>query len=173
MPADRRLLALIIRAVRIVRLMIGALLLVSACTNSSAPPSFALVSARTDPAYWCPGNANNAPYDVHATVDAHNGTASPVTIESATASMTLQDVSSTWLEKAGEVYDAGAATFTPATIAPRSSAKLSVTIHSACTSPAYGSSNSSYGDYRVTMRFTTSAGAYSISAANLHRILAA
>ena len=102
-----------------------------------------------------------------------NGTASKVTISGISAQMTLEDVGGAWLEKVGDAYVAGAATFSPATVNAGSDATVKVKFRSACTSPAYGSGASSYADYRVTLRVTTSAGSYSISSANLHRILAA
>lgn len=102
-----------------------------------------------------------------------NGTSSTVAITGVTAQMTLEHIGGTWLEKVGDAYDAGAASFTPATVKAASAATLKVKFQSACTSPAYGTGASSYADYRVTLHVTTSAGSYSISSGNLHRILAA
>lgn len=154
------------------RLIVVALAAVaaSACGGDS---SVAVTRATADPTYSCPGNAINTQYDLHATAVVHNPTASTVTITGVTAQMKLEAVKGPWLEKVGDVYDAGAATFAPAAASARSDTKLNVTFHSACTSPAYGTSTSSYGDYQVTLRIKTSAGSYSISAANLHRILTA
>ena len=56
---------------------------------SSTPATFALIGASVDPTYKCPGGANNAAYDLHATIDARNNTSRPVTVESITAEMTL------------------------------------------------------------------------------------
>jgi hypothetical protein len=125
-----------------------------------------------DPTYWCPGGANNARYDLHATVDVHNGTNRSVSIDSATAQMRLVSVKGDWLEKVGERYDASGVTYSPDSVAAASSTSLRVTIPSACTSGKYGASASSSGDYEVTMRITTSAGTFSITAQNHHEILA-
>ena len=151
--------------------MAAVICLAAAC--SSASPGFALTGASVDPTYFCPGGAKDAPYDLHATISAHNGTGSAVTIRSVTAEMTLAAVKGDWLEKAGSRYEASSVTFTPATVAPGSTAALKVTIPSACTSDKYGGTTSSYGDYQVTMHVTTSVGAFTIAAANQHEIIAA
>jgi hypothetical protein len=157
------------------RVSIGlpAVLLCLAAACSSGSPSFTLTTASVDPTYFCPGGSKDAPYDLHATIGAHNGTNSPVTIQAVTAAMTLAAVKGDWLEKAGSRYDAGSVHFAPATVAAGSTATLKVTIPSACTSDRYGGSGSSYGDYQVTMHVTTSAGAFTIAAANQHEIIAA
>jgi hypothetical protein len=140
---------------------------------SSASPTFSLTGASVDPTYWCPGGANNASYDLHGAIAAHNGTGSAVTIDSINVELVVASVTGTWLEKVGDRYDAGSVTFSPATVAPRSNATLNVTIPSACTSGKYAAAASSSADYRVTMQVSTSAGAFSITAANRHEILAA
>ena len=157
----------------LVLLALAILPIVAASCSGNQPSTFRLTSASADPAYRCPANANNVPYDVHATVGVRNGTASVVTIKGVKAEMTLKDVSGDWLEKVGDAYDAGAASFTPGRVKPGSTATLQVKFASACTSPAYGSGPTSYGDYRITLRVTTSAGTYTISTTNLHRIVAA
>jgi hypothetical protein len=161
-----------IRALRILLAAALAVCLCAACSTGE-PSTFVVTAATADATYWCPGGASNAPYDLHATVAVHNGTSAAVTITSVTARLTLQAVKGSWLEKVGEAYDAGAATFAPSTVDAGASAVVKVTIHSACTSATYGNRDSSYGDYRVTMQVTTSKGAYPIAAGNLHRIMAA
>ncbi|HEY0831500.1 MAG TPA: hypothetical protein VGE99_10190 [Candidatus Dormibacteraeota bacterium] len=151
---------------------IGVIALGSAC-SSGAPSTFAITRASVDTTYWCPGGANDAPYDVHATITVHNGTGKTVTIESVNAVMTLASVHGNWLERIGEQYDAGSVTFAPATIGPGSSATLKVTIPSTCTSGKYAGEGTSSGDYQVTMHLVTSAGPFSITAANEHEILTA
>ncbi len=151
--------------------VIAASALGSAC--SSAPSTFALTQASVDPTYWCPGDAKDAPYDLHATIAAHNGTSKTVTIESVNAEMRLAAVHGNWLEKVGSRYDAGSVPFTPSTLAANSSATLKVTIPSACTSGKYAGEGSTSADYVVTMHVATSAGAFTITAGNKHEILAA
>ena len=77
-----------------------------AACSSGQPSTFVLTSASVDPTYWCPGGANNAAYDLHATIDVRNGTSKVVTIDSATAEMRLVSVKGNWLEKVGDRYTA-------------------------------------------------------------------
>lgn len=159
-----------VRALPVTLLAVACL--VAAC-SAGQPSTFSLTGASVERVYWCPGGANNAPYDLHATIDVHNGTDKTVSIQSVTAEMKLIAVNGTWLEKVGDRYDAGSATYSPSSVGAGSSATLKVTIASACTSARYGASVSSYGNYDVTMHLATSAGAYSIAAQNQHQILAA
>ena len=148
-----------------------AVLLIAACSSSSQP-AFTTGTASVDPTYYCPGGANNAPYDVHATVHLHNGTAKAVAIDAVTAQMSVASVKGAWLEKVGDRYDAGHAKFAPATVAAGGSAILNVTIPSACTSGKYGTGISSSAEYTVTIRLATSAGAFTVTADNQHEIVA-
>lgn len=144
--------------------------LLAACSSGGGPTTFAVSGASVDPFYWCPGGANNAHYDLHGTVDVHNGTAGSVTIQSVTAQMKLAAVQGAWLEKVGDVYDAGAATFSPSSVGAAAGAKVNVTIASACTSDRYESGGSSRGDYAVTMHLVTSAGTFDVTARDQHEI---
>jgi hypothetical protein len=160
--------------IRAVRPLLVALLAVMLTACSSGQPSvFSLTGASVDPTHWCPGGSTNAPYDLHATIDARNGTALAVTVQSVGASMTLKAVTGNWLEKVGDRYDADKVQFSPSAVAAGTTAKINVTISSACTSGAYDAGTSSQGDYVVTMHVMTSAGQYSITASNRHAILAA
>jgi hypothetical protein len=132
-----------------------------------------VTGASVDPTYSCPGGANNARYDLHATVDVRNGTGGAVTVQSISAEMKLVAVQGAWLEKVGDVYDAGDATFSPKSVAAGARSTLNLTIASACTSDRYESGGSSHGDYVVTMRMVTSAGTFSVTANNHHEIRAA
>ena len=151
--------------------LIAAIWLTAAC--SSPTPALSLSNASVDPTHWCPGGANNAAYDLHAIIHARNDTAKVVTIQSASAQMTLASVNGSWLEPVGDRYDAGSVNVSPISVAAHSSATLNVIIPSACTSGAYGSTTSSSGSYQVKMRLLTSAGDISIAATNTHEILAA
>jgi hypothetical protein len=160
-----------IRAVRPVVAAVLAVML-SAC-SSGQPSTFSLSGASVDPTHWCPGGSINAPYDLHATIEARNGKSSAVTVQAVTASMTLEGITGSWLEKIGDKYEADKVQFSPSTVAAGATTKLNVTFSSACTSGAYNAGTSSQGDYVVTMHVTTSAGQYSISASNRHSIVAA
>ncbi len=151
--------------------LLGTVVLLSAC--SSPPAAFSLTGATVDSTYWCPGGANDAPYTVNASLHARNDTSRTVTVSSATAEMTLDAIGGAWLEHVGDRYDAGAVDVSPKSVAAHSSATLAVTIPSTCTSALYGSGNSSFGDYGVTVRLVTSAGSFSVKASNEHEIRAA
>src|SRR5258708_10275512 len=85
--------------------MATVICLAAACSSSS--PGFALTGASVDPTYFCPGGAKDAPYDLHATISAHNGTGSPVNIRSVTAEMTLAADKADWPQKAPSPHHAG------------------------------------------------------------------
>ncbi len=148
-----------------------ALLLIAAC-SSSKPAAFTLETASVDPTYYCPGGANNAAYDLHATVRVFNGTSKTVTIDAATAQMTVVSIKGSWLEKVGERYNADGVKFMPTTVAAGGDSSLTLTIPSACTSGKYGTGTSSSADYEVTVHLTTSEGTFAITAANRHQIVA-
>lgn len=140
--------------------------------SSSQPATFSVVSASVDPTYYCPGGANNAAYDLRAAVDVRNGTSKVVTIDGATAEMTLASVKGSWLEKVGDRYNADGVKVTPASVAAGGHSTLTVTIPSACTSGKYGTGTSSSADYNVTVHLSTSAGKFAVTAANQHEIVA-
>jgi hypothetical protein len=131
-----------------------------------------LTNASVDQSYQCPVGANNAPYELHTTVDAHNTTSKSVTINSVTADLTLEAINGPWLEKVGDKYQTSNVTVAPANVAPGAKASLKVTIPSACTN-GKATNGASYGDYRVTVHLATSAGNFSISSKTLHRLVAA
>src|SRR5256885_13538723 len=153
---------------RLVATLITACCL-AAC-SAGGTPTFALTPASVDAAYRCPGGATNAPYEMHATIAARNGTSKVVTIRSVSVLMTLTSIHGSWLERVGDQYDAGSVSFSPATVASASSATLKITIPSACTSGKYAGGSSSSAHYEVTMHVATSAGAFSITAGNKHEI---
>lgn len=150
--------------------LVCAILIAAAC-SSSTPASFQLTNATVDPqSYTCPRGSTDAPYDLHVTMHARNDTAKEVIVESASAAMVLTAVKGSWLERAGDRYDAGTVAVSPANIAAKSSATLDVSIRSACTSGA--STPTSSGTYQVSVHLVTSAGEFVITAANKHQILA-
>lgn len=145
-------------------------LLVGACSTNSS--TFALTNASVDKSYTCPVGAKDAPYDLQATVAAHNGTSRAVGITSATADLTLEAVQGPWLQKVGDKYQASKVSVAPDSVAAGADASLTVTIASACTN-GKATNGASYGDYRVNVHIATSAGNFSISSKTLHRLVAA
>jgi hypothetical protein len=156
---------------RSVLLAVLAVVLASAC-SSPKPATLTLDSASVDPTYYCPGGANNAAYDLHATVRVHNGTSKAITIDAVTAQLTVASVKGSWLQKVGERYNAEGVKFAPATVASGADSSVKLTIPSACTSGKYGTGTSSSADYIVVVHLTTSAGTFAITAANRHEIVA-
>jgi hypothetical protein len=149
----------------------GSLVLIGAgCGFGSG--TFNLNNASVDARFACPRGSNNAPYNIHASTDANNGTSGSVTIKTVTATLTVASVHGSWLEQVGSKYDAGAVTFKPSNVSAGSDATLTVTIPSACTNNSGATSITSYADYTVTLTVVSSAGTNSIDAHNKHRITA-
>jgi hypothetical protein len=144
--------------------------IVTGCSSSS--PAFSLDNAVVDATFACPAGSNNTQYQLHANLDAHNPTSTAVTIRSVTAQLKLQAIKGPWLEKIGDTYEAGSATFAPDSVAAGASSSIKLTIASACTSDKSIIAPLSYGEYVVTLHFTTSSGAYTLTSRNLHRIVA-
>ncbi len=139
---------------------------------SSGPPTFSLDNEIVDATFACPSGSNNAEYLLNARLDAHNPTSSTVTIESMTAQLKLQATKGPWLQKIGDTYDAGTATFAPETVRAGTSTTIKVNIASACTSDKSIVAPLSYGEYAVTLHVTTSSGSFTVTSRNTHRIVA-
>jgi len=142
-----------------------------ACSSGSQTVSVG--QASVDPTYTCPTGSNDATYDVHATVSVHNPTSRAVTIKSVTADLTLKASAGTWAEKVGDRYDAGAANFTPSTVAAGATRTIDVTVRSACTNGKTAAGGKSYGDYQVALHIDTSDGNFTSTSRGFHRIVAA
>ena len=149
----------------------ASFLLLAGCTFGSTA-NFAVSSASVDQAYTCPVGAKALQYDLHGTIDAHNGTSQTVKITAVTAVMTLAAVNGGWLQKVGDKFDAGNVTYAPTSVDAGSSATISVTIPSACTGRA-AKSPPAWGDYLVTFNVKTSAGSFKLDSQNKHRIATA
>lgn len=153
---------------RQIALAAGVLVLVG-CSGGS-PPTFSLSGASVDPTYTCPAGAANSHYDIHGTIDVHNGTSKAVTISAVDATLKLAAVKGGWLQKVGETYDARNITFTPGTVDAAVRATVAVTIPSACTGRSAASPVAS-GDYEVRFTMTTSAGKFTLESKDRHRIV--
>ncbi|HUZ86512.1 MAG TPA: hypothetical protein VNF26_06125 [Candidatus Baltobacterales bacterium] len=145
---------------------------VMAAGCSSGPPKFSLDNETVDATFACPSGSDNTTYPLHATLDAHNPTSSSVTIQSVTAQLKLAATKGPWLEKIGATYDAGSATFDPASVAAGANTTIKVTVTSACTSDKSIIAPLSYGEYVVDLHVTTSSGSYIVASKNRHRIVA-
>ncbi len=152
---------------------VGVLLLLGSSCAFGSPGTFNLNNASVDPGYSCPRSSSNVYYDIHASVDAHNGTSSSVTIMSVTAVMKLASVHGVWLQQVGSKYDAGKVSFGPPRVAAGADATVTLIIPSACTNGSPAGATASYGEYSVTLTVTSSAGTFSVDTKNRHRITAA
>ncbi len=148
----------------------AAFALVLAGCGFGSPSTFSVSSASVDPGHTCPVGGSNVPYEIHGTIDVHNGTSKAVTISSIDATLTLAASKGGWLQKVGDRYDAGNITFTPANINAGASATITVTIPSACTGRAANSPQAS-GDYVVGFTMITSAGTFKLDSKDRHRIV--
>jgi len=149
---------------------LAILVLASACGGSS---DFSLSNARVDLNHACASAVNNAPYDLHATIEMHNGKSSSVSITGASAVMTLSAVHGGWLQQVGYQYEAQNLAFTPDHVGAGSTATLKVTVPSACTNQSPNGGPVSYADYSVALTVITSAGTFKIGSQNKHRIIGA
>jgi hypothetical protein len=149
----------------------ACLLLLAGCSFGSTS-SFTVSNASVDQGYSCPVSAKDVQYDLHGTINAHNGTAQRVNVTAVTAVMTLAAVNGGWLQKVGDKFDAGNVTYAPTSVDAGSSTSLSVTIPSACTGRA-DKSPPAWGDYLVTFTMKTSAGSFTLDSQNRHRITTA
>jgi hypothetical protein len=146
-----------------------AAMLVSACGFGS-DAEFKLINASVQPNYVCPGTTADSKYDIHASINTHNGTSGAVSIKSVSVVMTLAAVHGGWLQPVGYKYEAGSAAFAPDRVGAGSNATLGVTIPSACRSRSTGTL--SYADYSVALTVATSAGTFKVETGNTHRIIA-
>ena len=145
--------------------------MIAACSIGS-PNTFSLSNASVDASHTCAVGAINVSYDLNGAIDVHNGTANAVTIRSVDATLTLAAVKGGWLQKVGDAYDAGSATFTASSVGAGANTALALTVRSWCTGRATGSPVA-WGDYAVTFTMATSAGTFKVTSRDRHRIVTA
>ena len=156
--------------IRAAVIAIAAAVIATAGCSSGPSPTFSLSNASVDQGYTCPAGATNARYDVHGTIHAQNSTSKAVTIAGIDATMTLAAVKGGWLQKIGDRYDAGNATFTPDSVRAGASTTINVTFSSACTGRVASGPVAS-ADYKVTFTLSTSAGRFKIDSKDRHQII--
>lgn len=154
------------------RLLCALAILVLAC-GCGGSSDFTLSNARADLDHACASAVKNAPYDLHVTVEMHNGRSTSVSIASVSAVMTLSAVHGGWLQEVGYQYEAQNVAFSPDTVGAGSTSTLRVTVPSACTNQSPNGGPVSYADYSVALTVVTSAGTFKIGSQNKHRIIAA
>jgi hypothetical protein len=150
--------------------LIAIAVLVCSCGGSG---DFGLDSAAADLDHACPSAVSNAPYDVHVTVEMHNGRSSSVSIKGVAATMTLAAIHGSWLQPIGYRYEAQNLAYAPDHVNAGSHSTLKVTVPSSCTNRSPNGGPVSYADYSVALTITTSAGIFRIESKNKHRLIAA
>lgn len=149
--------------------VVTIVLVATSCGGSTAP--FTLANAMVDPNHPCTSGSSNAAYDVHATITGRNTTTAAVSISAVSAVMTLAAIHGGWLEPVGSTYTPDKIVVTPDRVGAGATATLNLTIPSACTNLAKSPGTVSYADYSVTFRFVTSAGTFTVTSGNRHRIV--
>jgi hypothetical protein len=150
--------------------VIGIMVLAISCGSGSG--DFTLSNATVDSNHACASGASNAPYNIFITLDSHNGRSSAVSIRTVSAVLKLAAVHGGWLQPVGYEYEAQNLAFSPDHVAAGASAKLTVTVPSACTNRSSAGGPVSYADYSVGLTVATSAGTFKIGTRNKHRIIA-
>lgn len=148
-----------------------AMMALACCCGGSS--DFSLSNAKTELDHACASAVTNQPYDLHVTVEMHNGRSSAVSITSVSAVMTLTAIHGGWLQEVGYQYEAQNLVYAPDRVAAGSSSTLKITVPSSCTNQSPDGGPVSWADYSVTVTVITSAGTFKIATQNKHRIIAA
>jgi hypothetical protein len=156
---------------RIERLAIAGLAIAAmgACGPFCLSGKVTVANARVDPTYSCPNPSNKFSYDVHGTMDVNNSTSNTLTIKSMSEVDTLVAVHGSWtIGSLGEKFGGPIDIFSPKSIKPGDKATIKFTIKFDCTNS--GPSTSTYGDFDFKFTVVTSAGTFTLSGANQHRL---
>jgi len=149
---------------------LGALLLIlGACVPiCGIGAKFSVSNAHVDSNYNCPYPSENRPYDVHATIDASNTLSNTVTIKSIAENDELVNTVGAWegpktAKGSGAIKD-----YSPKSVGSGSNATIKFSVPFQCTNT--GPSATTYGEFTFKFTLTTSAGTYTISAGDRHRL---
>ena len=129
---------------------------------------FSLSTARVDLEYKCPYPSNEAPYDVHGSIEADNSTTSAVSIKSMSEQDELVSTAGEWNGPKTAKAGGPIATFSPKSIASGASSIIKFTIGFSCTNS--GPAVTTYGEFTFKFTLVTTAGTYKIDAGNRHRL---
>ncbi len=145
------------------------LLVMAACVPiCGIGAKFSLSNARVDASYTCPLPSTNAPYDVHASIDADNSTTSTVTIKSISEEDVLVDIAGNWNGAKGVKGGGPVKDYSPKSIPSGGTATIKFVMPFECTNS--GAGGSTYGDFAFTFTVVTSAGTYKLDAGDKHRL---
>ena len=129
---------------------------------------FSLSNAHVDSEYKCHYPSNEAPYDVHGSIDADNSTTSAVTIKSMSEQDELVSTAGDWNGPKTAKAGGPIAKFSPKSIASGARSTIKFTIGFNCTNS--GPTVTTYGEFIFKFTLVTSAGTYKIDAGNRHRL---
>jgi hypothetical protein len=129
---------------------------------------FSLSNAHVDSEYKCPYPSNEAPYEVHGSIDADNSTTGAVTIKSMAEQDELVATAGEWNGPKTAKAGGPITNFSPKSIASGAGATIKFSVGFTCTNS--GPSVTTYGDFTFKFTVVTSAGTYTIDAGNRHRL---
>lgn len=128
---------------------------------------FSLSNAHVDSSYSCPNPSENAPYDVHATIQAQNTLSNSVSIKSISETWTNVLVHGNWSGTKGDHGTTDIKDYSPKSVGSGGNATIKFVIPFQCTNSGAGSDT--YGDFSFKFTVKTSSGNYTISSNN-HRL---
>jgi hypothetical protein len=133
---------------------------------------FALTNARVDSQFDCPNGSDHFPYQIHGSIDASNTLGSNVAIKSIDETDVLVATAGEWngAKPGTAAAKAGGpiTNYSPKSVASGANVTIKFSVGFVCTSS--GPTVTTYGDFAFTFKVTTSAGTYTIAAANHHRL---
>jgi hypothetical protein len=151
-------------------LAVGLVLVLGACVPfCGIGGKFTLSNASVDSSFNCPNPADNFPYDVHGTMNAHNSTTSTVTIRSMSEQNVTVNTVGSWTGPRGEKGGGPITTFSPKSVASGATATIHFSIPFRCTNS--GPTVTTYGEFTFKFHVVTSAGSYSLDGSNRHRLV--
>ena len=128
---------------------------------------FSLGNAHVDSGYSCPNPSENAPYDVHTTIQAQNSLSSSVSIKSISVTWTNVAVHGNWSGTKGDHGTTEVKDYSPKNVGAGGNATIKFVIPFQCTNTGAGSDT--YGDFSFKFTVKTNSGNYTISS-NTHRL---
>lgn len=145
------------------------LLLLGACVPiCGIGAKFALSNARVDSQFDCPNLSDHFPYQVHGSIDASNTLSSTVTIKSIDETDELVATAGEWNGPKNAKAGGPITNFQPKSVASGANTTIKFSVGFVCTSSGPGVKT--YGDFAFTFKVTTSAGTYTITTGNHHRL---
>jgi len=129
---------------------------------------FSLSNAHVDAEYKCPFPSNEAPYQVHGSIDADNSTTGAVTIKSMSEQDELVATAGEWNGPKTAKAGGPITNFSPKSMASGATSTIKFSIGFTCTNS--GPTVTTYGDFTFKFTVVTSAGTYKIDAGNRHRL---